>query len=299
MDKINVLVSLTRGYGLGDAVQMSAVLRHVKKYRPNWIVDFQAEPGRETVGFGIAHNIFVYGEKYPSPYYDAEVQIVLYDTFANWHDRPNTRVTSCLHEKFGIDWDKDYCEYQINIPDSVLKYAKSMLTQVHRPVAIHYRGDSAPENKDLQLEQAESVCKYIISLGCTPLVLDWRKDPLTDRLPVASLRKLGFDPGMGREARINCAIISACEAFVGIDSGPSKCASATKTPSLVVWTRHHPAPFHDPASNTTHLVPIGYHGLKPVFSDPGVIEFFEANYSVQQYDDCLVDGVCAWLQRVL
>src|SRR4051812_34516273 len=112
---INVLVSLHRGYGLGDAVQMSAVLRHVRKYRTHWIVDFQAEPGRSCVGNGIAHNTFDYGDPYPSSNYDCEVQILLYDTWANWQDRPNTRVSSCLRERFGLEWDEECGRYQINV----------------------------------------------------------------------------------------------------------------------------------------------------------------------------------------
>ena len=56
MTPLNVLISLHRGYGLGDAVQMSAVLRHVAKYRPHWRVDFQAESGRYCIGGGIVAN---------------------------------------------------------------------------------------------------------------------------------------------------------------------------------------------------------------------------------------------------
>ena len=59
---LNVLISLHRGYGLGDAVQMSAVLRHVVAARPEWHIDYQAEEGRHQVGRGIVDNTFAYGE---------------------------------------------------------------------------------------------------------------------------------------------------------------------------------------------------------------------------------------------
>ena len=98
---------------------------------------------------------------------------------------------------------------------------------------------------------------------------------------------------------MNCAVIRQCAAFVGIDSGPSKCASSTDTPALVIWTGHHPAPFHDPAENTTHLVPRGYHGLEPVCNDAGVVAWFEAHHLVRQYDRDPVVEVGAWLREVL
>ena len=97
---------------------------------------------------------------------------------------------------------------------------------------------------------------------------------------------------------MNCAVIAQCEAFVGIDSGPAKCASSTNTPSLVVWTGHNPSAFHDPALNTTHLIPRGYAGLEPV-CDAGTIEWFEANYKVRFYDWDPVSEVRQWLRDTL
>lgn len=291
---MNVLISLYPGYGLGDAVQMSTVLRHVRKYRPDWRIYFQAESGRESVGRGTAHECFTYGRA-PDVHYDAEVQIVLYDTFANWHDRPNTRVTSCLHEKFNIPWDRELAQYRIEVPRVLMDRAQTALLFVRRPVAIHYRGDSAAGKKNLSEAQARRVCEHVKKLGCTPLILDWRLDPLS----ITYGGVTALDLKGGHCAAVNCAVIAECEAFVGIDSGPSKCASATGTPSLVVWTGHHPAQFHDPAPNTTHLVPRGYHGLEPVLNDPGVIKFFEENYSVRVYEDDPVPEICAWLTSSL
>lgn len=293
MKPITVLISLYKGYGLGDAVQMSAVLRHIKKHRPHWVVDFQAEPGRETIGRGHCRNVFCYGEPYPSVYYDLEAQIVLYDTFANWHDRPNTRVTSCLHERFGIEWDASCGRYQIVIRPEIRGMALRAIPR--NSVLLHYSGDSAKSQKDLSVGQAMKICELIKKFGFSPLILDWRLDSLS--ITYSGVRTLGLDAELGRSVEVNCAIISECAGFIGIDSGPSKCASATDTPSLVIWTGHHPAPFHDPAPNTTHLVPIGYHGLEPVCGDVGVIKWFEANHKVAQYTD-LVQGVETWLQHL-
>ena len=301
MKNINVLIKLYKGYGLGDAVQMSAVLRHVTKYRRNWVVDFQAERGRQCVGNGIVTGkTFVYGEPYPSDHYDAEVEIILYDTWANLGDRPNTRVSSCLHERFGLDWDRECGSYFIEVSDKALEAVDILTACNPKLVAVHYQGDSSPDKKNLTHIQAAAICKEIEKLGYTPLLLDWRNiSPLPDRNSICTTGGIPKSKEWGGDAEMNCAVISQCKAFIGIDSGPSKCASATDTPALVIWTGHHPAPFHDPAPNTTHLVPQGYHGLEPVCGNQCVVKWFERNYSVRQYDHDPVSEVTSWLKGVL
>lgn len=301
MDQINVLVSLHKGYGVGDAVQMSAVLRHLRKYRPHWQIDYRAEPGRQTPGNGIARTTLCYGDALPRELYDCEAELVLYDSFYNYHDRPNTRVTSCLHERFGLPWDVECGRYQVNVSDDVKRETDNFLQYGRRYdhfVAVHYQGDSDKENKDLTHAQADVICNHILNRGRIPLLLDWRgQSPIGDRRDVRTVARAPTT--WGRDAAYNCAVISQCEAFVGIDSGPSKCASATDTPSLVTWTGHHVAPYHDPAPNTTHLVPIGYHGLKPVCNDADVVEWFEKNHHVRQYERDPVYKIKEWLTEVL
>lgn len=320
MSKINVLISLHRGYGLGDAVQMSAVLRHVAKYRPNWTVDYQAEEGRHCVGQGIVANTFAYGQPYPNQRgalfpYDAEVIICLYDTWANWHDRPNTRVSSCLREHFDLDWDAECGQYRVDVSPKVANAVRLLVgpggrevsasskiphRRMTRVVAVHYQGDSSKTRKDLTHAQAAQVCKEVDKLGCSPLLLDWRDaSPLTDSIQVRTTGRISMSREWGADAEYNCAVIAQCAAFVGIDSGPSKCASATDTPSLIVWTGHHPAPFHDPAPNTTHLVPVRYNGLEPVCDDAGVIRWFESHHTVRKYDRDPVREIVAWLKETL
>ncbi len=309
MTPLYVLISLHKGYGLGDAVQMSAVLRHVSKHRPHWVVDYQAEEGKHQVGRGIVSATFAYGKPSPHEHYDAEVQIVLYDTWSNWGDRPNTRVSSCLAERFGLGWSAECGLYQVAVSDNAVKAARTLLygwiglekkgrvpgrePERKRIVAVHYEGDSDQTRKNLAHSQVHDICRAIQHMDCEPVILDWR-----NRSPLG-YRRLTTPADWGGDAEMVTAVISQCAAFVGIDSGPSKCASATDTPALVVWTGHHPAPFHDPAPNTTHLVPYGYHGLEPVCSDAGVIKWFEEHYDARQYDRNLVDMTEEWLTEVL
>ena len=304
---INVLVSLHKGYGLGDAVAMSSVLQHLREYRRHWVIDFQAEKERHCVGRGIVANTFAYGTPYPHAYYDAEVLITLFDKWWGFTDRPNTRVSSCLRQHFDLDWDAECGRYYIDISQKALEAAQVLIRprQNKQPckieaVAIHYQGDSAPDRKNLTHEQAAGICKIVEKLGCTPLLLDWRNaSPLPDDLSIRTTGRIPKSSVWGANPEMNCAVISQCVAFIGIDSGPAKCASATNTPSLVVWTKHHPAPYHDPALNTTHLVPRGYHSLGPVHADRSVTDWFERHYRVEYYECDLVGAVGTWLRELL
>lgn len=300
---LTVLVSLHQGYGLGDAVQVSAVLRHVAKYRPEWKVDYQAPEGQHQVGRGIVANTLAYGQPYPSPRYDAEVQICLYDTFANWGDRPNTRVSSCLHETFNLPWDPECGRYRVDVRAEVAEETEIILNVIEPRekssiVALHYQGDSSKSRKDLSHDQAAVVCRHVGDLGRVPLLLDYRNmSPLRCDFP--TMGGSSFSREWGRNAEYQCAVIRGCAAFVGIDSGPSKCASSTDTPALVVWTGHSPLPFHDPADNTTHLIPRGYEGLYPVVDDRRVIDWFESHYNFRWYDGDPVVEINRWLEETL
>lgn len=306
---MNVLISLHKGYGLGDCVQMSAVLQHAVAAHPEWVVDYQAEEGKHCVGRGIVNATFAYGQRYPSPHYDAEIQICLYDKWMGFTDRPNTRVTSVLHDHFSLPWKAEYARYRVDVSSESEMAASALIHgAVHtcgtkdnrkaqpsgeRYVAVHYEGVSSPDKKNLTHDQADEVCWQIKKLGCTPLILDWsRKSTLTHR-------KICSPSHWGGDAEMVSAVIRQCAAFVGIDSGPSKCASSTDVPSLVVWTGHHPAQFHDPAPNTIHLVPVGYHNTEPVRGNSKVIEWFERHYKTRQYQFCPVPTINRWLTEVL
>ena len=304
MNPIHVLIKLYPGYGLGDAVQMTAVLRHVRKHLPNWIVDYVADKGKHSAAIGLVRNAVSYEDALPAKEYDREVEIKLYDTFAAWKDRPNTRVTSCLHERFGLGWDPECGRYQINIQPDALNAAKDFLASTvarNRIVAVQYQGDSSRELKNLSHVEAAQICTWILNLGRTPLLMDWRNiSPIPDGREICTTGRLSMSDTWGRDAQMNTAIISQCEAYVGIDSGPGKCATATETPTLIVWTGHHPALFHDPAPNTTHLVPAGHRDNPILRGNMHVAEWFEAHYHWRTYDECCPIGeVKNWLKEVL
>ena len=306
-----VLVSLYPGYGLGDGVQVSAVLRHLAKHRPDWNISYRADEGKYQVGRGLVHRHFAYGAEPPDTHYDFEVQIKLYDSWCNWDDRPNTRVSNCLHSDFGMKWDAERGRYSVEVRYEVDHNVQKLMAQwtAHRQslnvrvVGLHYQGDSSGSRKNLTPHQAAWVCRHIMDLGRFPLVLDWRdQSVVSHELRVGSTGSVGTTQErsvLGRDAEYNVAVIHQCEAFVGIDSGPGKCAAATDTPSLIVWTGHNPACFYDPAPNVTHLVPFAYKDLYPE-SPRHVVDWFEDHNKVLFYDYAdPLPQIEQWLREVL
>lgn len=307
MNPVHVLIRLQTGYGLGDAVQISSVLRHLRKYRPTWIIDYQADEGRHSAAIGLVRNAFTYSDAVVASSYDREIDIVLYDTFAGWTDRPNTRVTQCLHERFGMAWDRELASYEINVTQEAKESAEAFLSpllknnglgRINRVVCIQYQGDSAQVNKNLTHEQAADICQAVIDAGRVPLLMDWRNlSPLPDQSTIHTTGRMVMSSKWGRDAQMNAAIIGQCEAFIGIDSGPGKCASATDTPSLICWTANHPALFHDPCPNTTHLVPENHRQNPLLEGNSGAADFFEREYNWTTYAN-LVESVKTWIRKV-
>jgi hypothetical protein len=279
-------------------------LRHLAKYRPDWIIDYVADPGRYSAAIGHVRHALTYADPLPMDRmrYDREIDVKLYDTFSAWTDRPNTRVVSCLHEKFGMPWDRECGGYVVNVTDEARAAALEFFGHLDvrllqkgqrcKVVAIQYQGDCWTDRKNLTHGQAAQICYRVSELGRVPLLLDWRNtSPITATMPeVRTVGKLPHADAWGRDAQMNSAIIQQCEAFIGIDSGPGKCASAVGTPALICWTKLHPALFHDPCETTTHLVP-GNHrdmdllqGKGGVPGDGGVGDWFEANYRWRTYE---------------
>ncbi len=271
-----VLVTLHHGYGLGDNVQVSVILQHLRKYRPEWRIDYCADADRHQIGRGIVENTCARGMGVADYPYDKEFKICLYDNWWGYTDRPNTHVAHSLKSTFGIDWDASCGRYKVDIDQDTINRVQWFLPMTKPVVALHTEGRTAKDRKNLSYEQYSR-------LRC-----------MLDQIEVLTLN-LGSLKGTPTEL---CALIGQCEAFVGIDSGPAKCASATETPTLVVWTKHHPLQFHDPAPNTTHLVPWYHHELLPEYS-PHCIDWFEANYNIRTYRIDPIPEVQKWLEEVL
>ena len=145
----------------------------------------------------------------------------------------------------------------------------------------------------------------IVRAGRVPVLLDWDgRSPLPDQRRIFCPRVGDNDiwGGFGSgDAETIAALVQASEVFVGIDSGPGKAASATTTPTLIIWVGHHPIQFHDPAANTVHLIPETHRDMPPCRDDRRIADWFEKNYAFFTYDGPhgLVRAAQEWLCKIL
>ena len=283
-------------HGLGDAVQLTVVLRHLIKHHPDWVVDVFCRRGKETALRNLCNRAWHDQETRPSETeYDKVFDLHWWENYNNYGDRPNTKVTNCLEEVFKLPYTPDLGRYTINVADEAYAAAahyldtigvKTVFAGPRAAVCIHYQGNTSPAKKNLEGFQVKAFCEVLIGRGLTPIILDWDK-----RTDLADNRRI-FCPdvendlwqhtGTGDAGRI-AALISQCVLMVGIDSGPGKVAAATETPTLIVWRGHHPIQFADPAPNVLHLVPNNYREMSPGGSE-AFGNYFVRNYNFTIYD---------------
>lgn len=310
---VRVLIKFS--HGLGDVVQAGIILKHLRKYRPDWEITFRCGRGKHTAVTGLCHKVEHDQQEHPDESkFNTVLDILFYENYCRFTDRPNTKVTNCLHEVFGLSWDKDIGSYSVNIGTEAMNRACIYLTSIGCKIAsatrsnaviLHYEGNTSTKKKNLLHWQAKEICERIIASGRVPVLLDWDgRSQLPDQKTIFC-PKVGTDDiwgGFGSgDAETIAALIEQSEAYIGIDSGPGKIASATTTPTLICWMGHHPIQFHDLATNTVHLVPSDHRKIPPACDDPKIADWFEANYTFRTYDNetDLVTQTGKWLAEVL
>ncbi len=307
--QLNVLIRFT--HGLGDSVQASVVLKHLRRHRPAWNIDVRCGRGKHTALVGLCRKVYHDQDPEPKGPYDKTYSLGWYENYNRYLGCPNTKVTNCLKEVFGLDWDEDLGRYEIQWPGDYHRRATEYLLSCGctwdngrlNAVVVHYQGNTSQEKKNLSHEEARALCQTILDVGCVPIILDWDK-----RSPLPDGKRI-FNPGVGPgdlwgnfgsgDAAMIAALISQASLFIGVDSGPQKSAAATDTPSIGVWTKHSVVQFMDPAPNFLHLVDEDWRSLPPC-NDERIAGWFTDHYAFQTYaPGRLVEKLCSTALRVL
>ena len=294
----NVLLEFR--HGLGDAVQLTIVLKHLRHYHPDWNVDVAALVGKHSAYQGLCRNVMV-ADRDPIARSDYDHVFGL-----EWHEcrsghasRPSTKPIRCLQEVFHLTPIAELCRYAMQISDRARALARGYLNSICKTgpdgqgrfpaVLIHYQGNTSSDRKDLPHELIRDVCAVIQRLGMVAVILDWdRRTPLADG---ANIHNPGADHELwgGRgtgDAEVLAALIDAARLMIGVDSGPLHVAGATTTPTIGVWTHHHPVHFFDLADNVVHLVP-GDHVKLAASQD--CVSYFTSQYRHRVYKQLHVD----------
>src|SRR5690606_37002587 len=113
-------------------------------------------------------------------------------------------------------------------------------------VLVHYQGNSSRARKNLDERAVAALCRTILSLGFVPIILDW--DSRSHLRGEGIVRLTRRDPfwsvPLASSAALLVALADRVSTCFGIDSGPGHLFGATSTPSVIVWTRHHPLHYY-------------------------------------------------------
>ncbi len=255
-------------HGLGDAVQLTVVLAHLRHYHPDWHIEVASLVGKHSAHRGLCERCIVIDrEPVRRAAYDQAFTLDWHESRTDSPDWPSTKPTRCLREVFGLEPIPELCRYTIHCSDEARERAQRYLAELcpqgaregrYPVMLLHYQGNTSGPRKDLDHDLAHEVCDTAIRCGFVPVVLDWdRRSPLPDGATIhnpGAEHELWGRLGTG-DAETLAALIEASALLVGVDSGPLHVAGATSTPAIGVWTAHHPVHYFDLADNVIHLVP--------------------------------------------
>lgn len=284
-------------HGLGDTVQLGVVLKHLRRVHPSWRIDVSAIPGRHQAVASLCEHAFPLRDarrrNRVSAYaeYDIVHDLKWCEATGDFQNTPSTKPAQCLRDVFGIEPDETLFRYEIAVDEEAMRWAKRYCRRISRcemandgrfPIAVfHYQGDTSREKKELPEELVAELCRMAGRRRLMPVILDANGlSGLVDQRTVFSpASDPDFHSRSGGVLRL-AALLGCSRCMIGIDSGPLHVAGATSTPTLGVWTEHHPVRYFDLADNVTHLVPEKHGRIAP---GPKALRYFAANYRHDTY----------------
>jgi FkbM family methyltransferase len=285
-------------HGLGDAVQLTSVLAHLRHYHPDWEVDVAAPVGKHSAYHGQCWRVFALDrEAIDTAGYQRVWDLDWHEPAGCYPNSPATKAERCIREVFGLEPVAELCRYTIRRSQRADELARRYLERICQcgprrdgrfpAVLLHYQGNSSRSEKDLSAEQARALCDEILESAAVPVILDWdNRSQLPDGVRIFNPHvheELWGGTGTG-DAEALAALIERSSLLVGVDSGPLHVAAATTTPTLGVWTRHHPLHYFGLADNVLHLVPEGHESMIRGNREAGT-SFFRSHYRHQPYHD--------------
>lgn len=274
-------------HGVGDAVQLTTVLLHLRALRPAWQVDVAVRTGLESLFTGLCPHVY----RLDDPAIAGRSRQHHFDRTLRWWEAetcyggsPSTKAERSLREVFGIQPQKEYCRYQVQIGEADRRRAASYLESLQRPaVLIHYQGSSSRARKNLDERAVAALCHTVASLNCTPVILDWDGRSRISEPAVRLTRHHSIFAGHDGSGGLIAALAEQAAACFGIDSGPGHLFGATATPTVIVWTRHHPLHYYGLADNVLHLVPWRHERLLRGENAADGLAYFEQHYQHRTY----------------
>ena len=289
-------ILLQANHGLGDLVQLTVVLQHLARYRPDWEVDLWSGRGKESACRGLCRRTWHdQGEEPNLRDYDRVYDLEWDECYQIYADSPSTKACQCLRDVFEIAPDSELLRYRIDVTDVSSGLTGEYLASIgckrgpderYNAVVIHYEGNTSPDRKNIDHASIAYLCRTVSAAGFVPVILDWdRRSPLPDgttiHCPGVGPHDLWGSFGSGDAERL-AALVGQSRLAIAIDSGPQKVAGSTTTPTIGVWTGHHPLQFFDLCPNVTHLVPENLREVPPGH-DERIQRYFREHYRHEFY----------------
>ncbi len=255
-------------HGLGDAVQLTTVLLHLRDRHPEWEIDVAVRPGAESLFGLLVRRAYVLGrDQVDQTHYDEHRVLAWHEPRESYADSPSTKAEQCLRDVFGIAPREALCRYEIGVDAARLEAARDYLAEIcgvdataarFPAVLVHYQGHSFAPWKNIDERVIRECIGVIVSAGLTPVILDWEGRSRLLELPCVRHLRLGNRLWNGQSQGDGATLATLARLSmlsIGIDSGPGHIYAATETPAIIVWRKLHPINYFGLASNVTHVVP--------------------------------------------
>lgn len=245
-------------HGVGDCVQFTAVLKHLRDKDPTREMDVLAPLGKHSCFYGVADNAYY---KMPDKSYDV-VRSYSWEPpfYPVGNNFPVTKTVKCIIHSTKSAVNPNLLRYTIKVSDPVQEKVDNYLKEIKTErgiVGIHYQGVSERHLKDLPDKLVNNICKYLVSKGFTPLIFDWDKRcGFIDNQKVYCFdRKHPIWGGINTgDVETIAAIINRNKLLLAIVSGMLYIGMASKTPTIGIYTKYHPLYYVD-YSDALHLIP--------------------------------------------
>jgi SAM-dependent methyltransferase len=302
-------ISIEFTHGLGDLVQLSIVLRHLVRHLGGVPVDVICDPAKVLSRTSFERDRYGFRDPLiPQGRYSQTLSLSFSECVDDAENCPSTKPYRCLREVFNLQPDASLFRYDLVVSEQARVRAAQYLRSIsgaepngqgrYPVVLIHYQGFSSRMQKDLPHETVETLCREIKLRRRAVAILDTdRQSPVVDFKSVFGLIKglsVWQNPS-DPDPEVMTGLIAQSELLIAIDSGPLHLAGATDTPTIGVWTHHHPTRYFDLSPNVEHLVPASHRRVAP---GPRALEYFERAYQHQVYGD-LTRGLVEQLDRYL
>lgn len=275
-------------HGLGDAAHLIYVVASLRKQ--DVTIDVAVKTGRESLFCGLADRIYnLDRDAIDEGQYDRVFDVSWGENYSTYPDHPATKAVKCAAEVFHTS--ARFSRYLLRPSDEAKALVEQYIrTLPDRPFAVlHYEGNTSADKKNLPHDVAAMACRLLAHNGLSVVLLDWDyRSGLADGENVfCPDRRNALWQGRGTgDGETIAALIDRSRLMIGIDSGPLYVSCLTETPTLAVWTRHHPlhySPDKTTAPNVVHLVPSNHPNY--IRGDKGQgLNYFTNNYDFRTYE---------------